>query len=184
MINKRITSERQDFGEKLIQWMLPLFMTVDLALIFKVWIYCSLQQSNLTVPLSLSSQGYHLQTTRDMRPHPSVTLDPATSHAPPYRSRNQSYMRAVSTLSQASCVSQVSLHCTNGTEHHQQATDRAIMSPSSSFMLDTVIKPIVGVRRFLLTIYPFRPSRVLVSYFLFIHCHFRRKITVYLESLK
>ncbi|XP_051264691.1 disks large-associated protein 2-like isoform X7 [Dicentrarchus labrax] len=52
------------------------------------------------------SQGYHLQTTRDMRPHPSVTLDPAAFHPPPFRSRNQSYMRAVSTLSQASCVSQ------------------------------------------------------------------------------
>lgn len=70
-------------------------------------------------PLSLFSQGYHLQTTRDMRPHPSVTLDPATTfHPPPFRSRNQSYMRAVSTLSQASCVSQVSLkhmHCTEAT---------------------------------------------------------------------
>ncbi|TWW68723.1 Disks large-associated protein 2 [Takifugu flavidus] len=54
----------------------------------------------------LQSQGYHLQTLRDMRPHPSVTLDPATIHPPPFRSRNQSYMRAVSTLSQASCVSQ------------------------------------------------------------------------------
>uniref|UniRef100_A0A672IYF5 Discs, large (Drosophila) homolog-associated protein 2b n=1 Tax=Salarias fasciatus TaxID=181472 RepID=A0A672IYF5_SALFA len=50
----------------------------------------------------LDSQGYHLQT-RDLRPHPSVTLDPATSfHPPPFRSRNQSYMRAVSTLSQVS----------------------------------------------------------------------------------
>lgn len=58
--------------------------------------------------LSLFSPGYHLQTTRDMRPHPSVTLDPAAFHPPPFRSRNQSYMRAVSTLSQASCVSQVS----------------------------------------------------------------------------
>ncbi|XP_078030025.1 disks large-associated protein 2 isoform X3 [Epinephelus lanceolatus] len=56
--------------------------------------------------LDSQSQGYHLQTTRDMRPHPSVTLDPATFHPPPFRSRNQSYMRAVSTLSQASCVSQ------------------------------------------------------------------------------
>ncbi|XP_028997468.1 disks large-associated protein 2 isoform X12 [Betta splendens] len=57
--------------------------------------------------LDSHSQGYHLQTTRDMRPHPSVTLDPATTfHPPPFRSRNQSYMRAVSTLSQASCVSQ------------------------------------------------------------------------------
>ncbi|XP_028460438.1 disks large-associated protein 2 [Perca flavescens] len=60
------------------------------------------------------SQGYHLQTTRDMRPHPSVTLDPATFHPPPFRSRNQSYMRAVSTLSQASCVSQVSETEING----------------------------------------------------------------------
>ncbi|XP_031717362.1 discs large associated protein 2b isoform X8 [Anarrhichthys ocellatus] len=56
--------------------------------------------------LDSQSQGYHLQTTREMRPHPSVTLDPAAFHPPPFRSRNQSYMRAVSTLSQASCVSQ------------------------------------------------------------------------------
>ncbi|XP_056873708.1 disks large-associated protein 2-like isoform X2 [Takifugu flavidus] len=62
----------------------------------------------------LQSQGYHLQTLRDMRPHPSVTLDPATIHPPPFRSRNQSYMRAVSTLSQASCVSQVSETEING----------------------------------------------------------------------
>ncbi|XP_077367514.1 discs large associated protein 2b isoform X9 [Festucalex cinctus] len=53
------------------------------------------------------SPGYRLQTMREMRAHPSVTLDPAiTFHPPPFRSRNQSYMRAVSTLSQASCVSQ------------------------------------------------------------------------------
>ncbi|XP_054618718.1 disks large-associated protein 2 isoform X4 [Dunckerocampus dactyliophorus] len=54
------------------------------------------------------SPGYRLQTMRDMRAHPSVTLAPATTfhHPPPFRSRNQSYMRAVSTLSQASCVSQ------------------------------------------------------------------------------
>nr|XP_020459563.1 disks large-associated protein 2-like isoform X6 [Monopterus albus] len=65
--------------------------------------------------LDSQSQGYHLQTTRDMRPHPSVTLDPATTfHPPPFRSRNQSYMRAVSTLSQASCVSQVSETEING----------------------------------------------------------------------
>uniref|UniRef100_A0A672KYW3 DLG associated protein 2 n=1 Tax=Sinocyclocheilus grahami TaxID=75366 RepID=A0A672KYW3_SINGR len=43
------------------------------------------------------SSGYHLQTRRDMRPHPSVSLDPATNFNPPqFRSRNQSYMRAVS----------------------------------------------------------------------------------------
>uniref|UniRef100_H3CZI2 DLG associated protein 2 n=1 Tax=Tetraodon nigroviridis TaxID=99883 RepID=H3CZI2_TETNG len=53
-------------------------------------------------PILTFSQGYHLQTLRDMRPHPSVTLDPATVHPPPFRSRNQSYMRAVSTLSQVS----------------------------------------------------------------------------------
>uniref|UniRef100_A0A673HWE6 Discs, large (Drosophila) homolog-associated protein 2b n=1 Tax=Sinocyclocheilus rhinocerous TaxID=307959 RepID=A0A673HWE6_9TELE len=38
----------------------------------------------------------------------TVSLDPATNFNPPqFRSRNQSYMRAVSTFSQASCVSQV-----------------------------------------------------------------------------
>ncbi|XP_070400313.1 disks large-associated protein 2 isoform X5 [Nothobranchius furzeri] len=64
--------------------------------------------------LDSQSQGYHLPT-RDLRPHPSVTLDPATTfHPPPFRSRNQSYMRAVSTLSQASCVSQVSETEING----------------------------------------------------------------------
>ncbi|XP_047657823.1 disks large-associated protein 2 isoform X2 [Tachysurus fulvidraco] len=61
------------------------------------------------------SQGYHLQTSRDLRSHPGVSLDPATSYHPPqYRSRNQSYMRAVSTLSQASCLSQVSETEVNG----------------------------------------------------------------------
>ncbi|KAL7871399.1 hypothetical protein SRHO_G00063820 [Serrasalmus rhombeus] len=61
------------------------------------------------------SQGYHLQTMRDMRPHPSVSLDPSTTYNPPqFRSRNQSYMRAVSNLSQASCVSQVSETEVNG----------------------------------------------------------------------
>nr|XP_049613160.1 disks large-associated protein 2 isoform X3 [Syngnathus scovelli] len=61
------------------------------------------------------SPGYRLHTMREMRAHPSVTLDPATTfHPPPFRSRNQSYMRAVSTLSQASCVSQVSETEING----------------------------------------------------------------------
>ncbi|XP_026089539.1 disks large-associated protein 2-like isoform X5 [Carassius auratus] len=65
--------------------------------------------------IDTQSSGYHLQTTRDMRPHPSVSLDPATNFNPPqYRSRNQSYMRAVSTFSQASCVSQVSETEVNG----------------------------------------------------------------------
>lgn len=36
------------------------------------------------------------------------SLDPSANYSSPkFRSRNQSYMRAVSTLSQASCVSQV-----------------------------------------------------------------------------
>ncbi|XP_077442679.1 discs large associated protein 2b isoform X5 [Stigmatopora argus] len=62
-----------------------------------------------------NSASYRLQSMRDMRAHPSVTLDPATTfHPPPFRSRNQSYMRAVSTLSQASCVSQVSETEING----------------------------------------------------------------------
>ncbi|RXM27133.1 Disks large-associated protein 2 [Acipenser ruthenus] len=52
-------------------------------------------------------QTYHLHAARDM--HPSVSLNPAANYnCPKFRSRNQSYMRAVSTLSQASCVSQVS----------------------------------------------------------------------------
>lgn len=55
----------------------------------------------------LFSQSYHLQATREM--HPSLALNPSTNYnSPKFRSRNQSYMRAVSTLSQASCVSQVS----------------------------------------------------------------------------
>uniref|UniRef100_A0A673HT83 Discs, large (Drosophila) homolog-associated protein 2b n=1 Tax=Sinocyclocheilus rhinocerous TaxID=307959 RepID=A0A673HT83_9TELE len=43
----------------------------------------------------------------------TVSLDPATNFNPPqFRSRNQSYMRAVSTFSQASCVSQLVLIAT------------------------------------------------------------------------
>uniref|UniRef100_A0A673CXG6 Discs, large (Drosophila) homolog-associated protein 2b n=1 Tax=Sphaeramia orbicularis TaxID=375764 RepID=A0A673CXG6_9TELE len=51
--------------------------------------------------LKSAMQRSHLDS-RDMRSHPSVTLDPTTFHPPPFRSRNQSYMRAVSTLSQVS----------------------------------------------------------------------------------
>ncbi|RXN01336.1 hypothetical protein EOD39_7065 [Acipenser ruthenus] len=58
-------------------------------------------------------QTYHLHAARDM--HPSVSLNPAANYnCPKFRSRNQSYMRAVSTLSQASCVSQVSETEING----------------------------------------------------------------------
>ncbi|XP_060789310.1 disks large-associated protein 2 [Neoarius graeffei] len=63
--------------------------------------------------LSDQSQSYHLQASRDV--HPSITLDPSPNYnSPKFRSRNQSYMRAVSTLSQASCVSQVSEAEMNG----------------------------------------------------------------------
>uniref|UniRef100_A0A3Q3IP92 Discs, large (Drosophila) homolog-associated protein 2a n=1 Tax=Monopterus albus TaxID=43700 RepID=A0A3Q3IP92_MONAL len=63
--------------------------------------------------LDSQSQSYHLQATRDM--HPSIALDPSANYnSPKFRSRNQSYMRAVSTLSQASCVSQVSETEVNG----------------------------------------------------------------------
>ncbi|XP_061751480.1 uncharacterized protein dlgap2a isoform X2 [Nerophis ophidion] len=55
--------------------------------------------------LDSHSQSYHMQTAM----HPSIALDPSANYnSPKFRSRNQSYMRAVSTLSQASCVSQVS----------------------------------------------------------------------------
>ncbi|XP_064810101.1 disks large-associated protein 2-like [Oncorhynchus masou masou] len=73
--------------------------------------------------LDSQSQNYHLHASRDMHPHhPSMALEPSTnynSQQPPlpaaqFRSRNQSYMRAVSTLSQASCVSQVSETDING----------------------------------------------------------------------
>nr|XP_057946749.1 disks large-associated protein 2 isoform X9 [Doryrhamphus excisus] len=57
------------------------------------------------------SQSYHLQSSI----HPSIALDAnANYNSPKFRSRNQSYMRAVSTLSQASCVSQVSETEING----------------------------------------------------------------------
>ncbi|XP_058604613.1 disks large-associated protein 2 isoform X11 [Onychostoma macrolepis] len=60
--------------------------------------------TNITADLS---QSYHLHTSREI--HPSITLEPSPNYSSPkFRSRNQSYMRAVSTLSQASCVSQVS----------------------------------------------------------------------------
>ncbi|XP_058604589.1 mucin-2 isoform X2 [Onychostoma macrolepis] len=53
---------------------------------------------------------YLTNITADLREiHPSITLEPSPNYSSPkFRSRNQSYMRAVSTLSQASCVSQVS----------------------------------------------------------------------------
>lgn len=80
------------------------------------------------------SPGYHLQTARDMRPHPSVSLDPATNFNPPqFRSRNQSYMRAVSTFSQASCVSQVSPTTYNTTRHWHTGTSKDNLLTVSGF---------------------------------------------------
>ncbi|KAJ7988907.1 hypothetical protein DPEC_G00314050 [Dallia pectoralis] len=59
------------------------------------------------------SQSYQLQASREMHPHQSMALEQSLPAAQ-FRSRNQSYMRAVSTLSQASCVSQVSESEING----------------------------------------------------------------------
>ncbi|XP_062857634.1 discs, large (Drosophila) homolog-associated protein 2b [Trichomycterus rosablanca] len=76
------------------------------------------------------SQGYHMQTVRDLRPHPGTSLDPAASYHPAqYRSRNQSYMRAVSTLSQASCLSQVSETEVNG---HYESVCESVFSEVES----------------------------------------------------
>lgn len=59
----------------------------------------------------LCSQSY-LQTASDVPG--GHNLDPSANYnSPKFRSRNQSYMRAVSTLSQASCVSQVGNSCYN-----------------------------------------------------------------------
>uniref|UniRef100_A0A673L3R3 Disks large-associated protein 2-like n=1 Tax=Sinocyclocheilus rhinocerous TaxID=307959 RepID=A0A673L3R3_9TELE len=73
----------------------------------------ALVKSVLQRQLSDQSQSYHLHTSREI--HPSITLEPSPNYSSPkFRSRNQSYMRAVSTLSQASCVSQVSETEVNG----------------------------------------------------------------------
>ncbi|XP_052009916.1 disks large-associated protein 2 [Xyrauchen texanus] len=73
----------------------------------------ALVKSVLQRQLSDQSQSYHLQTSREI--HPSIMLEPSPNYSSPkFRSRNQSYMRAVSTLSQASCVSQVSEAEVNG----------------------------------------------------------------------
>ncbi|XP_040345723.1 disks large-associated protein 2 isoform X2 [Herpailurus yagouaroundi] len=60
----------------------------------------------------LQTQSY-LQAARDVSA--AHSLDPSAKYnSPKFRSRNQSYMRAVSTLSQASCVSQMSEAEMNG----------------------------------------------------------------------
>uniref|UniRef100_A0A8C6SG14 Discs, large (Drosophila) homolog-associated protein 2a n=1 Tax=Neogobius melanostomus TaxID=47308 RepID=A0A8C6SG14_9GOBI len=51
----------------------------------------------------LDSQRYWPATAASENMHPSIGLDPSTNYnSPKFRSRNQSYMRAVSTLSQVS----------------------------------------------------------------------------------
>uniref|UniRef100_A0A673SS79 DLG associated protein 2 n=2 Tax=Suricata suricatta TaxID=37032 RepID=A0A673SS79_SURSU len=60
----------------------------------------------------LQTQSY-LQAARDASAAHSLDLS-AKYNSPKFRSRNQSYMRAVSTLSQASCVSQMSEAEMNG----------------------------------------------------------------------
>ncbi|XP_069854435.1 disks large-associated protein 2 isoform X2 [Dipodomys merriami] len=60
----------------------------------------------------LQSQSYLQAASEVPIPH---SLDPSAGYnSPKFRSRNQSYMRAVSTLSQASCVSQMSEAEVNG----------------------------------------------------------------------
>ncbi|XP_063672162.1 disks large-associated protein 2 isoform X7 [Pan troglodytes] len=64
-------------------------------------------------PLGEHQTQTYLQAASDVPVGHS--LDPAANYnSPKFRSRNQSYMRAVSTLSQASCVSQVSEAEING----------------------------------------------------------------------
>lgn len=76
----------------------------------------------LSISLLLFSHSYHLQASRDI--HPSIMLDPSPNYnSPKFRSRNQSYMRAVSTLSQASCVSQVSQVSVSSSTNRDAAFD-------------------------------------------------------------
>ncbi|KAM4837119.1 disks large-associated protein 2 isoform 2-T2 [Thomomys bottae] len=72
-----------------------------------------LLKSMVAGPLGdLPSQSYLQAASEVPIPH---SLDPSVSYnSPKFRSRNQSYMRAVSTLSQASCVSQMSEAEVNG----------------------------------------------------------------------
>uniref|UniRef100_A0ABI7VVQ5 DLG associated protein 2 n=1 Tax=Felis catus TaxID=9685 RepID=A0ABI7VVQ5_FELCA len=64
-------------------------------------------------PLADFQTQSYLQAARDVSA--AHSLDPSAKYnSPKFRSRNQSYMRAVSTLSQASCVSQMSEAEMNG----------------------------------------------------------------------
>ncbi|ETE67843.1 Disks large-associated protein 2, partial [Ophiophagus hannah] len=66
-----------------------------------------------TLFLSFFNSQSYLQATSEVPG--GHTLDPSANYnSPKFRSRNQSYMRAVSTLSQASCVSQMSEAEVNG----------------------------------------------------------------------
>uniref|UniRef100_A0A671PRV5 Discs, large (Drosophila) homolog-associated protein 2a n=1 Tax=Sinocyclocheilus anshuiensis TaxID=1608454 RepID=A0A671PRV5_9TELE len=69
--------------------------------IFLLSYYLSFTSLLSSLHVSLHSQSYHLHTSREI--HPSITLEPSPNYSSPkFRSRNQSYMRAVSTLSQVS----------------------------------------------------------------------------------
>ncbi|XP_054979904.1 disks large-associated protein 2 isoform X4 [Sorex araneus] len=78
-----------------------------------------------------------LQTASDM-PAAHI-LDPSANYnSPKFRSRNQSYMRAVSTLSQASCVSQMSEAEVNG---HLESVCESVFSEVESQAMDALDLP-------------------------------------------
>uniref|UniRef100_A0A673KZL5 Disks large-associated protein 2-like n=1 Tax=Sinocyclocheilus rhinocerous TaxID=307959 RepID=A0A673KZL5_9TELE len=69
--------------------------------IFLLSYYLSFPSLLSSLHVSLHSQSYHLHTSREI--HPCISLEPSPNYnSPKFRSRNQSYMRAVSTLSQVS----------------------------------------------------------------------------------
>ncbi|XP_062054967.1 disks large-associated protein 2 [Lepus europaeus] len=85
---------------------------------------------------ALHTQSY-LQAASDVPVGHS--LDPCANHnSPKFRSRNQSYMRAVSTLSQASCVSQMSEAEVNG---HLESVCESVFSEVESQAMDALDLP-------------------------------------------
>lgn len=84
------------------------------------------------------SQSY-LQTASDVPAGHS--LDPSAGYnSPKFRSRNQSYMRAVSTLSQASCVSQVG----NSLTPFSLGVSKPVSSQTSACGGETVAQHVLG----------------------------------------
>ncbi|XP_059012103.1 disks large-associated protein 2 isoform X1 [Mustela lutreola] len=84
----------------------------------------------------LQTQSY-LQATSDVPA--GHGLDPSASYnSPKFRSRNQSYMRAVSTLSQASCVSQMSEAEMNG---QFESVCESVFSEAESQAMDALDLP-------------------------------------------